>query len=91
MKAMHDRPMAAAGLISYRCRGRYGWIMIGALDNADAVREAKRSTDKDIGYSDIEVWNGTRYVAAEPHCAHHKGFEYDCIDCDDARREILGL
>lgn len=41
--ATHDKPLAAAGLTSYRYRGGYGWIMIGATDTADALREANRS------------------------------------------------
>lgn len=39
-----DKPLAAAGLLSYRYRGRYGWIMIGARNNEDAFTEASRST-----------------------------------------------
>jgi hypothetical protein len=34
MTATHDKPLAASGLTSYRLRGRYGWIMIGATDHA---------------------------------------------------------
>jgi hypothetical protein len=40
-----DKPLAAPGLRSYRCKGRFGWIMIGATDDADALREARRSSD----------------------------------------------
>jgi hypothetical protein len=29
---IHNKPLAAAGLTSYRYKGRYGWIMIGARD-----------------------------------------------------------
>lgn len=65
MTAHHERPMAAAGLTSYRCRGRYGWIMIGATDAADAMREARRSTANPRP-EDLEVWDGTRYVPAAP-------------------------
>jgi hypothetical protein len=63
MTALHDRPLAAPGLISYRARGRYGWIMIGAKDDADAWREARRSTD--IPH-DLQVWNGSQYVPVKP-------------------------
>jgi hypothetical protein len=59
--AMDDRPCAAAGLTSYRARGRYGWIMIGAKDAADAMREALRSTDTP---GELQVWDGARYVPA---------------------------
>jgi hypothetical protein len=56
-----DKPLAAEGLISYRLRGRYGWIMIGALDHADAMREAARSTP-DPKPENLQIWNGTQYV-----------------------------
>lgn len=57
----HDKPLAVPGLTSYRLRGPYGWIMIGATDHADAMREAARST-RQPEPSNLEVWNGTHYV-----------------------------
>ncbi|CAG9228576.1 hypothetical protein [Burkholderia vietnamiensis] len=57
----HERPLAAAGLTSYRCKGRYGWIMIGARDDGDAMREARRSCS-DAKLEDLEVWNGSGYA-----------------------------
>lgn len=58
---MSQRPLAAAGIKSYRCKGRFGWIMIGAIDVDDAMREARRScTEAKI--TDLEEWNGERYV-----------------------------
>lgn len=62
----HDRPLAAPGLISYRCKGRFGWIMIGAKDHDDAMREARRSVDR-LGADlprreDLQIWNGKEYV-----------------------------
>lgn len=57
-----DRPMAAAPYTSYRYRGRYGFIMIGAHDHAGALREAARSTHATVIADDLEVWNGSRYV-----------------------------
>jgi hypothetical protein len=39
------RGHASAGLLSYRCKGRYGTILIGAKTDAEAWSEAKRSTD----------------------------------------------
>ncbi len=60
---MHDRPLAAKGLTSYRLRGPYGYIMIGARDHEDAMREAARSTRKPDRAA-LEVWNGDRYVKA---------------------------
>jgi hypothetical protein len=61
-KNLHDRPLAAKGLISYRAKGRYGYIMIGAKDDSDAWNEAKRSTDSP---TELEVWNGERYISVE--------------------------
>jgi hypothetical protein len=57
-----DMPLAAQGLISYRCKGRYGWIMIGATDHEDAFREAQRSGE--VKREDLEVWDGAAYVKA---------------------------
>ena len=51
----YDRPCAAPGLWSYRYRGRYGWIMIGARDDADAMREARRSTSP-VAYEFLDRW-----------------------------------
>ena len=44
--SVHDKPLAAEGLKSYRLKGPYGHIMIGAKDHDDAMREAARSTAK---------------------------------------------
>lgn len=52
--------MAAPGLISYRCKGRYGWIMIGAHDHADAMREARRS-DPTARAENLEIWTDAGY------------------------------
>ena len=43
MAEFYDRPCASAGLNSFRYRGNYGWIMIGAHNQNDALREALRS------------------------------------------------
>jgi hypothetical protein len=56
-------PCAAPGLTSYRATGRYGYVMIGATDDRDAMREAKRSTD--VVHA-LEVWDGTNYVPVVP-------------------------
>ena len=58
-----QRPCAAVGLISYRCKSAFGWIMIGATDKADAMREALRSSDR-VHPDHLEVWNGKQYVPA---------------------------
>ena len=59
---MHNKPLAAAGLTSYRYKGPFGYIMIGAKDNADALREARRSTEGDAKPENLEVWNGSEYT-----------------------------
>lgn len=57
-----DRPMAAPGLSSYRLRSPYGsYIMIGARDHDDAMREAARSTPNPDRAA-LEIWDGSRYV-----------------------------
>lgn len=56
-----DRPLAIEGLISYRAKGRFGWIMIGAKDDADALREARR-TSPDVTADALQVWDGQKYV-----------------------------
>lgn len=63
MSHLSDRPLAAAGLTSYRCRSAYGWIMIGAADDADAMRQARRSSNT-ARNEDLQVWDGARYVPA---------------------------
>ena len=60
-----DKPLAAPGLTSYRYRGRYGWIMIGAKDNPGALREAARSTDDPIKPERLEIWDGEKYVPVD--------------------------
>lgn len=57
-----DRPLAAPGLKSYRYRGRYGWVMIGARDDADALREAARSIEGAPDPENLQVWNGAQYA-----------------------------
>mgnify|MGYP001556602952 CR=1 FL=1 len=59
-----DRPLAAAPLKSYRYKGAYGWIMIGARDDADALIQAARSfSDKRLTANEdnLERWNGYFY------------------------------
>lgn len=59
------RPCAAEGLKSYRYRGRFGWVMIGARDNEDALREAARSIVGEPDISLLQVWNGVGYAMIE--------------------------
>ena len=56
-----DRPMAAHGLTSYRYKGRFGWIMIGARDDQDALREAQRSTSDKVSFDNLQIWGGESY------------------------------
>lgn len=63
-RQLHDKPLAIGSLTSYRYKGRYGWIMIGARDNDDALREAARSTNDPIDPTMLEVWKGDEYTNA---------------------------
>ena len=63
MRNLTDNPLAAPGLVSYRCKGAFGWIMIGAKDHAGAFREALRSSDRAVRES-LQVWDGAQYVPA---------------------------
>lgn len=66
MTLAHDRPCAAPPLDSYRYRGPYGWIMVGAFNNADALREVARSTDAPIDPQLLQKWDGAKYVTVYP-------------------------
>ena len=58
-----DRPCAGPGLVSYRYKGPYGFVMIGAKDDDDALAEANRSLTGGVASPyQLQVWNGTRYV-----------------------------
>ena len=56
-----DKPLAAAGLTSYRYKGRYGWVMIGATDANEALREALRSTTGPVSMDNLEVYGLAGY------------------------------
>jgi hypothetical protein len=58
VESFTERPCAAPGLTSFRYRGPYGYIMIGARTIAEALREAARSTDDPIMVDKLEVWKG---------------------------------
>lgn len=60
-----DRPLAAAPNKSYRLKGAYGWIMIGAMDDQGAMSEARRSTDHPR-LEDLQRWDGQQYVNCTP-------------------------
>jgi hypothetical protein len=57
-----DKPLAAVGFISYRYRGQYGWIMIGAVDHADALREAAKATTLPVMSTRLQIWAIDEYV-----------------------------
>jgi len=59
---IHDKPLAVNGLVSYRYQGRFGWIMIGAKDHTDALRQAKRSTRDPVIIERLQVWSDSQYV-----------------------------
>jgi len=55
-----DRPCAAHGLKSYRYKGPFGFVMIGAIDDDDALREAQRSlTGGTPSPYALQVWDDT--------------------------------
>ena len=58
-----SKPLAAKGLTSYRYKGTYGYIMIGAKDDQDALSEAARSLSSGKAMLQwLEVWDGSKYV-----------------------------
>lgn len=57
---VQDRPLAAAGLASYRAANVYGWIMVGATDDNDALVQARRSAPS-VEAADLQRWNGQAY------------------------------
>lgn len=59
-----SKPLAAPGLLSYRCKGLFGWIMIGATDDADAMVQAKRSSTH-AKREDLQKWDGNAYVPCQ--------------------------
>ena len=56
-----DRPLADKGLLSYRCQGAFGWIMIGATDDEDAMVQARRSSAH-AQREHLQKWDGAAYV-----------------------------
>ena len=70
-----DKPCAAPGLISYRYEGPFGFIMIGAVSDEDALDEAKRSlTGSTLSPDKLQVWDGNTntYKNVYPGCSRHK-------------------
>ena len=67
MNNLSDKPLAAPGLTSYRYKGRYGFIMIGARSHSEALSEALRSLSDKLQaptLDNLQVWNGASYVGA---------------------------
>lgn len=60
-----NRPLATAPNKSYRLKGAFGWIMIGAMDDQAAMIEARRSTDHPR-FEDLQRWDGQQYVNCTP-------------------------
>lgn len=60
MTMTHDKPLATKGMTSYRCRSPFGWIMIGARDSDDAMRQARLSNEA-ASREDLQIWDGVRY------------------------------
>jgi hypothetical protein len=58
----YNKPCASEGLDSYRYKGNYGFVMIGATSIDDALNEAKRSIGTTPKIEFLEKWNGTQYV-----------------------------
>lgn len=56
-----SRPLAAPGLLSYRCANPYGWTMIGALSDDDALHQA-RCSSAGARREDLQRWDGAEYV-----------------------------
>lgn len=57
----HHRPCAARGLHSYRFAHAHGFVMIGALNDSDAMTQARLSTQ---AQGELQRWNGKAYVPA---------------------------
>lgn len=61
---LHNKPMASKGLTSYRYKGPYGYIMIGAKDHKDALSEAARSLSSGSpSRHNLEIWFNDRYIS----------------------------
>ncbi|HYQ92528.1 MAG TPA: hypothetical protein VES89_10770 [Candidatus Competibacteraceae bacterium] len=60
-----SRPLAARGLKSYRYRLPHGFVMVGALNELDALKQAARSIDHSPQIGNLQHWNGLAYVPCE--------------------------
>lgn len=87
MKAQFTHgPLASSGLTSYRYRGPFGMVYIGATDDADALNEAARSiTQRRPNPANLEVWGGSSYV---PSCIALSGTAAIGHEFDKARADL---
>lgn len=59
----HNKPLAAKGLKSYRYRLDFGWVMIGAINDSEALGQAYLSiSPRAVSIDRLEVWEDGRYV-----------------------------
>jgi hypothetical protein len=58
------RPCAGAGLTSFRYKSPYGFVMIGATNTEDALREARRSVTGPATVNNLDIWDAeaARYL-----------------------------
>lgn len=56
-----EKPLAVCPYKSYRYRGAFGWVMIAAMDNEDALKEAQRSVESTVTMDRLEYWDGQQY------------------------------
>ena len=56
-----NKPCADYGLTSYRYKGQYGWIMIGAKNTDDALTEAARSVRYPVTVVNLEIYTDNGY------------------------------
>jgi multisubunit Na+/H+ antiporter MnhE subunit len=64
MLNLTNLPLATPGLTSYRYRGEYGFVMIGAINYSDAKRQAELSIRGPVNPFRLEIWIGDKYVSA---------------------------
>lgn len=65
-----DRPCANTGLTSYRYSSPYSWIMIGAKDTEDALREVFRSLcSGSVSIEHLQIWSESeqQYIPVKPY------------------------
>ena len=65
-KPFYEKPCAIPGLISYRYRSSFGWVMIGATDHHDAMQQVARSINGAAHANLLQVWDwdAGKYVDA---------------------------